>query len=225
MLEIFKDIHKGDTAYIACNGPSLNQHDTEGISKNEIVFALNRGYLKEDMKYMYLVTADKRIEKNFSNEIKNARGIKFCHTIQSENVVQYLLGMGKFSTDITKGMKLGHSVTIVALQIAFYMGFNKVNIIGMDHKFTYDNTKRYKGNQFSNISRDLNHFTDDYYSPNHIYRFQNLDALENSYREAREVYELHDRKLINASYQTRLPKEIIPRPTNRLYLNMEYYIE
>jgi hypothetical protein len=109
----------------------------------------------------------------------------------------------------------------VALQIAFYMGFKEINIIGMDHSFTYENTKKYKGKQYSNKGVDLNHFTDDYYTPDHVYRFQNLEALENSYKEAREVYESYERKIINASFNTRLPYKILPPPPNRLYIKME----
>jgi hypothetical protein len=44
-LEIFKDAHANQRAFIACSGPSLNTVPVKKLN-GEIVFALNRGYLK-----------------------------------------------------------------------------------------------------------------------------------------------------------------------------------
>ena len=210
MLEIFKNIHRDRLAIIACNGPTLNETDMDLVNGN-VIFALNRGYLKKDMDYTYLISADKRIENGYKKEIINANGIKFCHTIDSKSVVQYRLGRGRFSTDITKGMRLGHSVTIVALQIAYYMGCNPVYIIGMNHKFTYDNTKKHSGKQYDNKGKDINHFTPDYYEPGYIYRYQNFLAVEHSCLEARMVYEADGRNIYNLSVTTHLPDSVFPR--------------
>lgn len=212
-LKEFHNIHLNQRAFIACNGPSLNDVPVEKL-KGEIVFGLNRGYLKEGLPITYLVTADKRIEKEFKNEIiLQAPGIKFCHDIEPyiNRVYRYKLGMGKFSTDITKGMKLGHSVTIVALQIAYYMGCNPVYVVGMDHYISYNNTRSHSGKEYTNIGKDQNHFTADYYPPAYKFRFQNLKAVENSYREAREAFNKNGRELYNATSRTHLSEEIIPR--------------
>jgi len=210
-LERFKDIHSNEIGIICCNGPSLNDVDFSKIN-DKIIIALNRGYLKQDMNYSYLITADKRVEKEFAQELIKQQGIKFCHDFVPEvaGVFRYRLGSGKFSTDITKGMKLGHSVTIVALQIAFYMGLNPVYIVGMNHFVDYSKSIKHKM-EFRNKDKDINHFTKDYYPPNYFFRFQNLEALENSYREAYKVYKSNQRELYNASSVTKLSEEIIPR--------------
>lgn len=208
-LEIFKDIHKGRRGFICCTGKSLNSVNGSSL-KGEIVFSLNRGYLKKDIPTTYLITADKRVEKEFGNEIIKQACIKFCH-FEHPRVVNYNLGVGKFSTDITKGMKLGHTVTMIALQIAYYMGLRWVYILGMDHNISYEDTNKFKGREYSNKNEDKNHFSSNYYPPGYRYRFQNKQAVENSYREAYEAYTKDGRELYNASHFSQLPEEIIPK--------------
>jgi hypothetical protein len=208
-LEIFKDIHKNRRGFICCTGQSLADVDGR-LLKGEIVISLNRGYIKKSLNAAYLVTADKRIEKAFKDEIIEQPCIKFCH-FEHPRVVSYKLGVGKFSTDITKGMKLGHTVTMVALQIAYYMGLNPVYILGMDHSISYENTEKFPGKEYSNKGKDKNHFVSNYYPPGYRYRFQNIQAVENSYREAYKVYTDNGRQLYNASHFSKLSDDIIPR--------------
>jgi hypothetical protein len=40
-----------------------------------------------------------------------------------------------FTPDLTKPLSSGGTVTFVALQIAYYMGFSEVILIGVDHNF------------------------------------------------------------------------------------------
>jgi hypothetical protein len=211
-LEFFKDIHKGSRAIVAANGPSLNDIDFSRFKPGEIIFGLNRGYLKEDMPIVYLVTADKRIQEEFFPEIVRAPGIKFCHGKDNGiSINAYSLGLGRFSTDVTRGMKLGHSVTIVALQLAFYMGCNPTILVGLDHNITYKDTKSHPGKEYSNREKDHNHFTDDYYPEGYQFRYQNLNAVANSLIEARVEFEKDGRQLLNASTYTTLPDKVIPK--------------
>jgi hypothetical protein len=188
----------------------LNDVPVDKLS-HEIVFGLNRGYLKSGLPITYLVTADKRIEAEFANDILDQDCTKFCHSIFGEGVINYTFKGGRFSTDAAQGVKLGHSVTIVALQIAYYMGCDPVYIVGMDHYISYDNTKKHQGKQYSNLTTDHNHFSKDYYPTGYKFRYQNLAAVEQSYSEARSAFELAGRKLYNATSRTHLPDLIIPR--------------
>lgn len=208
-LEQFKDIHKNNRIFIVCNGLGLADIDMSKLD-GEIVVALNRGYLKKDLPITYLVTADKRIEKNFGKEVAN---IKTLATFSNKipETVNYTLGHRGFSKDIIRGVRLGHSVTVVALQIVYYMGGNPVYIIGMDHHINYENTNKHTNKEYSNKGKDNNHFTEDYYKPGVKFRYQNLDAVGKSYLEARKVFEAGGRVLLNASTQTKLSAEIIPR--------------
>ncbi len=208
-LESFKDLYKDQRAFVACNGLGLNDIDMSKL-EGEVVIALNKGYMKEDMPITFLVTADKRIEKNFGKEIAAVPTIAtFSNNV--EGVTNYKLGWNTFSKDVTRGIRLGHSVTVVALQIVYHMGFNPVYIIGMDHHIKYDNVEKHTNMEYSNRGKDTNHFTEDYYEPGVKFRYQNLGAVAKSYLEARKVFEADGRVLLNASTQTKLSADIIPR--------------
>lgn len=208
----FYNAHKGARCFIACNGPSLNNVPWH-LLDHEIVIALNRGYLHPEVnqRMIYCVTADKRIERSFSNEIANLPCPVFSNSISAPNTVNYWLKGGKFSTQANKGVRLGHSVTVVALQFAFYMGFDAVYLVGCDHKIVYDGLKRTDGRQFIQQGNDPNHFTDDYYPDGYEFRYQNLDAVAHSYAEARRVYKLYGRVLKNATPESHLPESVLQR--------------
>ena len=65
-----------------------------------------------------------------------------------------------FSIDLTKGFVGGNTATYAALQIAFYMGFSKIIIIGMDHNFTHSGSPNQEGLL---EGADPNHFDSSYF--------------------------------------------------------------
>ncbi len=207
----FRNRHREKKLFLACTGPSLNDVPLHML-ENKWVMTLNRGYLLEGLNPDYLVTADKRIEANekFVSEILKLNVTVFSNKIIGDNIVNYNFGSKGFSTNASRGVKLGHSVTVVALQLAYYMGFDPVIIVGMNHNISYKGTLR-TGMEYQNIEGDKNHFRSDYYEKDYKYRYQNLDAVANSYSQAREVFENNGRKLYNASSKTSLPDSIITR--------------
>jgi hypothetical protein len=58
---------------------------------------------------------------------------------------------------------------------------------------------------------DLNHFDPNYFVGDTQYHHQNLERVELGYKLAREYYEGSGRKLLNASTNTHLSEDIIPR--------------
>ena len=206
----FKNIHKGQRGFIACNGPGLNNIDVTKL-KGEIVFGLNRGYLKEGLPITYLVTIDDLIENQFRNEFEAYKcKAKFSHGLNNSYRLWWTGDKPRFRGDITQPIWQGHSVTNVALQIAFFMGLNPVYIIGMDHFIDYTKTEKVDG-KFVNKTMDLNHFDPNYFADDTRYHYQNLGRVELGYKLAREAYEKAGRELYNASTPTRLNKDIIPR--------------
>jgi len=137
---------------------------------------------------------------------------KFTHSLRGENTYKLLWtnDVPKFSPSIAVPIWQGHSVTNVALQVAFYMGLNPVYIIGMDHFIDYSDTSKV-GGKFVNSGEDKNHFDPNYFAGKIKYNPQNLQRVELGYKLAREYYEGSGRKLYNASTKTKLSEEIIPR--------------
>lgn len=208
----FKNKHKGQRGFIACNGPSLNDIDVTKL-QGEIVFGLNRGYLKKDLPITYLVTIDGLIENQFREEMEAYKcEAKFTHSLRGENTYKLLWtnDVPKFSPSIAVPIWQGHSVTNTALQVAYYMGLSPVYIIGMDHFIDYSDTSKVDG-KFVNSGEDRNHFDPNYFAGKTQYHHQNLERVELGYKLARQYYEGSGRKLYNASTKTHLSEEIIPR--------------
>lgn len=209
-LASFSNKHKGKRGFIACNGPSLNDIDVTKL-KGEIVFGLNRGYLKRELPITYLVTIDDLVENQFRKEMEAYKcEAKFSNSLRGAYWLRWTVDIPHFSGNILKPIWQGHSVTNVALQVAYFMGLSPVYIIGMDHFITYSKAEKVDG-KFVNTGIDPNHFDPNYFPGGVRYNHQNLERVELGYKLAREAYEKAGRKLYNASTKTALSEKIIPR--------------
>lgn len=88
------------------------------------------------------------------------------------------------------------TVTNVALQLAYYMGFSDVVMIGVDHSFAS------KGEPNSTVTTkefDANHFSADYFPKGFKWQLPDLETSERGYGLARKVYEADGRKIVDAT--------------------------
>lgn len=209
----FQDRHKGERCFIACNGPSLNNIPMDKL-QGEVVFSLNRGYLKEGLPIKYLVVMVKRITNYWEDEILSVPcDVIFTPHLTHPKVCKMRVGGGTFATDLSKSLKSGHTVTMPALQIAYGMGFQEVYMIGLDHSYDYTNTKRDETHHRAVIStgKDPNHFNSDYFGKGINWLPYEPKMVEKNYSQAREVYEKDGRILMNVSAFTKLPDNVIRR--------------
>jgi hypothetical protein len=212
-LKQFKNIHRGERLILVCNGPSLNKINFK-LLKNERIMGLNKIHLgleRFGFTPDYLVAINKLvIEQSLSEMIKldcpkfimnhgkslfnDHKNIHPINRIQGSRAGKRNDGIN-FSTDLSEGFIGGNTVTYAALQIAFYMGFSQVIIIGMDHNFTYDG----KANQEGLLSGiDQNHFDPSYFS-NMLWQNPDLEASEDAYKCAKHIYELNGMKIIDST--------------------------
>jgi hypothetical protein len=213
-IKDFKDIHKGERGIIACNGPSLNDIPMSKI-RGETVFGLNRGYLKEDLPITYLVVMVKKVAEQWGDEILSVPcDTLFTTLLEGDHVCPVKQRAGdRFSTDISIFASRGHTVTYYTMQIAYYMGFSEVYLIGLDHSYDYSNTKRDESHHRAVISTgdDPNHFHPDYFGEGANWLPYSPDMVEKNYKKATKAYQDDGRILMNISTQTKLPKSVIPR--------------
>jgi hypothetical protein len=107
-----------------------------------------------------------------------------------------------FSTDMSKPIGGGPTVTYHALQFAHYLGANPVIIVGVDHSF-----KVAKGDKLSyqkNDADDVNHFDPNYFGKGSIWGVPDLDQSEVVYKIAKEVFENDNRKIYDATVNGKL---------------------
>lgn len=204
-LERFRDLHHGARAIIVCNGPSLNDMDLSPL-RREIVFGLNKIHLGLDrfgFHPRYLVAVNPRVVEQARAELAQLSAIRFIGARAAQHLpedafthhVPVLDPPVVFSRDLTEGFREGGTVTHAALQVAYWMGFAEVIIIGMDHRFTFEGAPHEA--RFMN-GPDPNHFSPDYFA-GQTWDNPDLARSEASYAEARRVFEAEGRRIIDAT--------------------------
>lgn len=153
-LRKFKDMYNGERCFLIGNGPSLSEKDLEALySNNEISFGCNQIFKifnKTNWRPSFYVIADrttfeecknyipnnsKAFVRNFINkDIKNKENIFWYNSCleNKENVEP------KFSIDISKYVYNGLTVMYDMIQIAVYMGFREIYLIGVDFSWGED---------------------------------------------------------------------------------------
>ena len=144
-LADYKDIHRGERCVIIGNGPSLKNTDVSKI-KNEFTFGMNRIYLAfPDWGFQtsYFVSINDLVIEQCAEDIRGLSMPKFLswHSHPYIQPVDDLMFLHTtyydpaFSKDVRGRVWEGATVTYVAMQLAFYMGFEQVVLIGVDHSF------------------------------------------------------------------------------------------
>lgn len=203
-LSTLRNRHSGRVVIVA-NGPSLNQMDLRFL-KREAVIGMNKIYLglqKFGFYPRYYIAVNEKVIRQSVEQIRAMNCVKIIGERGAEVVKEDALTyhvktrnvQSRFSKDITQGIHEGWTVTYAALQLAYYLSFEEVVIIGMDHRFEYSgqpNESRYLE------GRDPNHFSPEYFS-DQDWDNPDLEKSEESYRIARKVYEEDGRRIIDAT--------------------------
>lgn len=204
-LSRFRDCHRGEQLVLVCNGPSLNQTDFSLIRK-EVSLGLNKIYLGfKSLRFYprYYVAINRRVIEQSASEIQRLNCIRFLKNLGADNPLPesartYLISSSperRFHENLCTGFFEGYTVTFAALQIAFFMGFSKVLIVGMDHRYTYQGAP----NEPQELTGpDPNHFDPSYFS-GHTWDNPDLVNSERFYAMARATFERAGRHIIDCT--------------------------
>ena len=153
-INLLKDIHKGERCIVIGTGPSLNKTDFS-LLENEILFGVNtlyRGFDTFGINPEYMCCSDPRI---WNVHDENLLQLDSTLILTGGAARMYLERMGTykfeykspviiptvgqmwnskiFQTDVTRGLYNGDTIIIdVGLQLAYWMGFKQVVLIGCD---------------------------------------------------------------------------------------------
>lgn len=213
-LRRFKEIHKGKSCIIIGNGPSLNAMDLAPL-RTCYTFGLNKIYLirdRVDLDLTYHVSVNPLVIEQSVEEFEALQCPTFLsyraarRMLKSKDHIYYLMTDGEtFQKDITRELDEGYTVTYVAMQIAYYMGFSRVFLIGVDHNFTASgapNEKQVLQGQ------DQNHFHPDYFG-NKEWHLPDLEGSELAYLAARFHYKRDGRAIYDATVGGKL--QVFPK--------------
>ncbi|MFC1777657.1 6-hydroxymethylpterin diphosphokinase MptE-like protein [Pseudomonadota bacterium] len=223
----FSDKHQGERCFIIGNGPSLNDCDLT-LLRNEVTFGVNAIYLNhQNMGFhpTYYVVEDVFVAEDRCDEISKYIGPsqKFFgsylrYTLNGDKkttwmnvIVDYrdYPGFPNFSKNSSRCLWVGGSVTYLCMQLAYFMGFSTVYLIGFDHNYvvprdaTVSNIKPNGFDILSN-SEDPNHFHPDYFGKGYRWHDPKVDRMEKGFLKARQNFEADGRKIYNATKGGRL---------------------
>lgn len=205
-LRSYKNKHRGERCFIIANGPSIRKMNLS-LLKNEFTIGMNRIYLNaETMGFLptFLVVFDVSVQiRQFAREIERVETTKFLNWngrryLQDRRDVLFFRQTFKveFSTDLSERVHGGHSVTNVCLQLAYYLGFREVILIGKDHYYAQQGVP---GQLVTSTGREENHFIKGYYKEGMVWRIPDYKGEELMYRMAREAFERDNRKVLDAT--------------------------
>lgn len=149
-LAALKGKYRGKRCFIIGTGPSLTISDLEMLS-NEITFATNRIYelfSQTVWRPTFYVNQDHNLIQMYEDKIKEVDSeLKFLPVdykplFKGEKYRFFVLKhkdfyphKAPFSTDISEFLAQGFTVTYGAIQIAIYMGFTEIYLLGIDHNY------------------------------------------------------------------------------------------
>ncbi len=205
-LAAFKDLHKGERAVIIGNGPSLNTTDISRL-KNEFTFGMNRIYLafpEWGFQTSFFVSINDLVIEQSAGDIRTLQMPKFLswhshpHFPPTEDTIflHTTYYHPAFSLDVRRRVWEGATVTYVAMQLAYYMGFQEVVLIGVDHSFKSTGEPN---TTVVSAGDDESHFDPRYFGEGFRWQLPDLETSEQAYRCARQVYEQDGRRIVDAT--------------------------
>lgn len=211
-IEKFHNIHKGKRCFIVATGPSLKSSDLNLLkSKKELCISMNSIYYafnKTEWRPNYYMAQDYRVlntikqtidgwpvKANFiSNdneafwEIKHNRNVYKYH----QTYDYYFDRCPKFSEDISWRAYNGSTITYTCIQLAAYMGFKEIYLLGVD--FTNGSQKKSMAQpHFYEEDEDKKSYGASYYN------VAFTEKTFNAYLAAKQYADSHGMKIFNAT--------------------------
>lgn len=210
ILEELRGRYAGRRAFIIGNGPSLKRTDLSRL-ENDFTFGLNRIYLMFGalgFSTSCLVVINDLVIEQCVNEMQELSIPRFFSwhsrrylppSTRAERLPTFLYTTYEspaFAHDVGGRVWEGATVTYVALQLAFHMGFNPVILIGVDHDFA---SKGVANSTVTSAGDDPNHFSPEYFGKGFRWQLPDLDTSAVAYRMARQEFERAGRQVLDAT--------------------------
>lgn len=210
-IKTLKNIHSGKRCFIIGTGPSLRIEDLE-LLKEEFTFASNRIFELFDKTYWrptFYVCQDHLIIDKYTNQINAMEckigflPIEHQDAFDSDMFRFFVLkekffypNDAPFSIDVSKFIGQGYTVTYGAIQLAVYMGFTEIYLLGVDHN--YNIIRNAKGKPVKRSESRINYSL----GISEFLPIQNLPRIEEStiaYETAEKISRKQGVRIFNAT--------------------------
>jgi hypothetical protein len=232
-MRSLRNRHRGETAVIIGNGPSLNETELELLT-DVPTFGVNAIFLANERfpkPITYYVVEDTAVFRDNLPAIKACEAEwklfpamyrrSFSPAEVDEHTVFFRMNAGfygrrtgtvchpRFSLDAAQRVYCGQSVTIVNLQLAHWMGFQRVVLIGMDFTYRIPDDAERDGVRIVSRSDDPNHFHPDYFGAGKTWHDPRLERVLVNYHLADEIFRATGREIVNSTEGGKL--DVFPR--------------
>ncbi len=203
----YKNTCKGKACFIIGNGPSLSAKDLSIIHKRNIdSFAANRIYLmyeKTNWRPTYYMCQDRQLIQTLDDYYKSCAekvllGYQaiYEYGIDVTNAIYFLCDNRDcnrlvekldFSEDVDKYIIDGASVLYSAIQMAVYMGYSEIYLLGVDHSFSHTLDKNRRIIEHKEVKED-------YFDKRYKEAF-------NKFQEKGKIYAAPDKDMIDIAFK------------------------
>lgn len=205
-IQSLKDSHLGEQCVIIGNGPSLRDTDLTKLS-NVFTFGMNRIYLafpEMGFSTSCLLSVNNLVIEQCAEDFRalpiptfvSWRGRKWIKPADNLHYLYTSYLLPRFNADASGRLWEGATVTFVAMQLAYYMGFKQVVLIGVDHSFTSKGTPN---TTVVSTGDDPNHFNSSYFGKGFRWQLPDLETSELGYCLARDAYLKDGREILDAT--------------------------
>lgn len=215
-LEALRDLHRGKRCFIIGNGPSLKQTDLTRL-KDEYTLGQNRIYLAfPDIGFStsYYLSVNDLVIEQCAQDIQGLQMPRFVswrarRWLKPQDNLYFIHATytgKKFATDIRERVWEGGTVTYTSLQVAYFLGFSQVILVGVDHNYV---TQGKPNATVVSEGDDPNHFHPNYFGEGFRWQLPDLIQWEEAYRLARRAYEADGRSVVDATVGGKL--QVFPK--------------
>ncbi|WP_102273054.1 6-hydroxymethylpterin diphosphokinase MptE-like protein [Cytobacillus massiliigabonensis] len=201
-LKKIKNKHSGERCFIVATGPSLTIEDLEKL-KNEVTFSMNSiclAFDETDWRPTYYGIQDIKVFNSLKDDIEKLvvegkfisdnlakkMNVLDDHYVFPLNLLNHVMKHrkyhSKFSEDAFAVVYSGYSITYSLIQIAVYMGFEEIYLLGADCNYSSDMNHHFKEYGYVDPSFSLAH-----------------DQMVAAYKVAKQYTDRNNVKIFNAT--------------------------
>lgn len=223
----FNAIHRNDRLFVLCSGPSIQKMDLT-VLKDEITMAVHSFYLHKDIRTIqpaYYCNAqweynekitEKVVEKYLKDLKKHVGKSQYFFSIREKEIVDRIWPFASDETnyyyygkdsilyeevDLCQGIMPVHSVPVICIQLAIYMGFKEIYLLGTEHDFLATKKYAYFYDRKKSVTGDTDITTDE--NNNLIMKYSDAladtYALWENYKVVKRIAEKNNIKIYNAT--------------------------
>ncbi len=205
-LNALRNQHRGQRCFIIGNGPSLKNTDLTKL-RGEFTIGMNRFYLmfpELGFQTSFFLSVNDLVAEQCAADFQALQMPKFFSWrarkwLQPDDHLHFLYTTytgPKFGRNAAGRLWESATVTYVALQLAFHLGFRQAILIGVDHNFV---TQGKPNTTVVSEGDDPNHFHPGYFGKGFRWQLPDLETSEMGYRMARQAYEKAGRQVLDAT--------------------------